>query len=507
MRAKERATIGPAIFSGEMALKEVAKKDGAWNWALVGPDPSLPLSGGGSGGVEEMRASVNNHPHSVGLLRYTFGDGIGGRMVLIAIHTSCVEGFNIKERNRAKEKAEQVQQSLERFGKLSAKIRIINEEECTLDFVIDKLRSMTIWGVEPRSIRADNVYEQQSSEDLDANRENKLVMGPLGLQTQKYKFKKPPKLDKFEEEGEQEADGPAPGLGGDTQQCEGELPGDDEEEDPIGCLLRAPKSFLSGMTPPKQDEDEEEEETDDIPMAPYSSVLDAALPAQQSRGLEDIAQRKKVKRFRPGDQVEVWSIKYDRWIGDAEIVEVLTESAIRDGNNIRAGSVKVLYKNKGRFKWIPPQLVDEVLRVSGRPPVPDPKIGELLKEIHTDVTEWCPVHVEVNEGFIQWWIDEEAARRGEQPQGIAYLFMLQMFNEGLQIKLRTDSTQGGVHAFKAESEEEVQIWVEALWEHAGHCGDMMEHAANRRAMLKSLNAPAAAEGRASAASLASTALC
>merc|ERR1719189_2306929 len=80
-KLSERA--GPMFSNGEEALREVAKADGLWNWALVGPDATkFPLAGGGMGGVEEMRGVVGHRAHSFGLLRMTFGVGAEARTKL-----------------------------------------------------------------------------------------------------------------------------------------------------------------------------------------------------------------------------------------------------------------------------------------------------------------------------------------------------------------------------------------------------------------------------------------
>merc|ERR1719416_384544 len=84
---KSRAAMGrkraaekkdPTFFTGEDAMHEVAKEDGVWDWALVGPDPEkLPLAAGGHGRVEDMQAVLSNFPILFGLVRLSFAPAEG----------------------------------------------------------------------------------------------------------------------------------------------------------------------------------------------------------------------------------------------------------------------------------------------------------------------------------------------------------------------------------------------------------------------------------------------
>eukprot|EP00930_Biecheleria_cincta_P031844 TRINITY_DN22092_c0_g1_i1.p1 TRINITY_DN22092_c0_g1~~TRINITY_DN22092_c0_g1_i1.p1 ORF type:complete len:971 (+),score=160.82 TRINITY_DN22092_c0_g1_i1:116-3028(+) len=79
---------------GHDALREVSAPDGAWNWALVGPHPEeLPLIGGGSGSIEEMRDCLATQGNCTfyGLLRLTFGTGRLARIKFVFVHGSNVD--------------------------------------------------------------------------------------------------------------------------------------------------------------------------------------------------------------------------------------------------------------------------------------------------------------------------------------------------------------------------------------------------------------------------------
>merc|ERR1712061_393006 len=75
----------------------------------------------------------------------------------------------------------------------------------------------------------------------------------------------------------------------------------------------------------------------------------------------DRPQRKKVKMYSVGDYVEIWSLNCQSWIKDGEVTETVDGKCIRDGVKLRAGSMKVVYMDGERFKWVPPQLAEEHL--------------------------------------------------------------------------------------------------------------------------------------------------
>jgi len=146
-KAKKRAEEAEETFlSGADALTEVAKEDGRWNWVLVGPDPSsLPLSGGGSRSVEEMRGAFTNHAHSFGLLRMTFGvdaDAITKFLFIHAADESDSGNFSRMERGQAAAMEPQMENAIRQFAPHSAKIVLRSQEECTVENLVAKLRSV-----------------------------------------------------------------------------------------------------------------------------------------------------------------------------------------------------------------------------------------------------------------------------------------------------------------------------------------------------------------------------
>merc|ERR1740129_2719549 len=134
---------GPNIFSGEDALREVAKPDGAWNWALVAPDPiEMPLSGGGSGSVEEMRDTISKYAHSFGLLRMEFGVPPAGQTRWLFIHASDpVDSgkFTAVQRGKAMAMSSKMERFAQEIVAYSARIQIESPEECTVENIVEKL--------------------------------------------------------------------------------------------------------------------------------------------------------------------------------------------------------------------------------------------------------------------------------------------------------------------------------------------------------------------------------
>lgn len=425
-KAMQRASmVGPSIFTGEEALAEVAKNSGKWNWALVGPNSgSLPLSGGGAGGVEEMRGVISKHPHSFGLLRMAFGFGDLTRTVFIFVHASDAlnsGGFSMKERGAAMSIWPAMEAAVNKFTPCTAKVRIQYKAECTVEFLVGKLRA--IRGMDS-SLFTTAGYYYYNSVLKKASGDEEAEQSQFVLETSTI----------------------------------GSSASDEADSRESKTTYGTPMSM--DMPSPVQ-------------LHPPASRA-ASLSHDWSADFAGSVQRRKARAYHVGDLVEIWSVKYDKWIRDGEVMDVVREKCCKDGVNLRAGSVKVLYSSGARFKWMPPKQVSEHLRMSARPKAPDSTIGSLQKECHADVTFWRSMHVEISKGYMQWWEEEAEAERGGKSLGHAYLLGMQLWRQGRSFKLRAESNDGAVFAFQAENDEDAQRWVNALWEHAGHCLDMHE---------------------------------
>merc|ERR1719189_3526316 len=140
-KAKQRAARGlKAFFYGKDALEEVAREEGIWNWALVGPNPDkLPLAGGGNGGVDEMRETVGRYPHSFGLLRMAFGVGDARKTKFCYIHAADdVDSgyFTSRQRGQAMAMEPHMAKVIHDISSVALKVQINCKEDCTIEHVI-----------------------------------------------------------------------------------------------------------------------------------------------------------------------------------------------------------------------------------------------------------------------------------------------------------------------------------------------------------------------------------
>lgn len=395
---------GPDIFSGEDALREVAKPSGQWNWALVAPDPvEMPLSGGGRGSIEEMRDTIGKHAHSFGLLRMEFGVPPDVKTRFLFIHASDpVDSgkFTAVQRGKAMAVVSKMEKFVQAIVAYAAKIDIQHPDECTIPNVVAKLLEVV------RGMGSEGLTEAE----FMANREFMMAQNA-------------------------------------------------EEEERNRKILDEVKVIEEAAAPNSVEVAEPEQE----------------LPTVKEEEEEPVKQRKKVKLYSLGDQVEVWSSKNNVWYMDAEVVDVAKETSQIDGIRIKAGSMKVVYDNGARFKWVPPQQMEGYLRPSPRPKSPPPLTGELARAASGWFsTQWEKTYCELNRGFLQWWAKRDDARRGGIPTGKLYLRGLQQKDDGDKIQLRTDASAGAVYSFKAESEADAKKWTEAFWAHAGYCEEMSE---------------------------------
>lgn len=394
---------GAPIFSGEDALSEVGKDDGRWNWALVGPDPErLPLAGGGAKSIEEMRGVFGKQAHCFGLLRMSFGvDNPETRFLYIHASDDIDSGnFSSVERGKAVAMEPKMEEAIRKFASFSAKIRLHSVEECTVESLVDKLRSV-VRGVDTEILTVENFRAAVEAEK---------AQHPEEQQKEQQEEKKQEFLEK----------------------------------------IQAPTSEVATAEPDMQ-------------------------PAEVEEAGRSSRQRKRIKLWTKGDCVEVYSVKHQKWFNDAEIVEVVTETCVREGYRVNAGSMKVVYENGTRFKWVAAQEMDQFLRPSNRPKPVQPRLGDLMKETYwLFVPRWNKLYVEMHKGFLQWWNTREEAQKRAKPQGSIYLLGLELQLEGTTFKLRSDSTQGALFTFQAMSEEEAKKWVDDLWLQAEYCSEMLE---------------------------------
>jgi hypothetical protein len=414
-RAKGRRD--PGIFTGDEALKEVAKPDGVWDWALVGPDPTeLRLSGGGVGGVEELRDAMYRQAHSFGLLRLVFTQGSSQKTRFIFIHAIDdidTGNFNMRERGTAMMALSKMEQVIRTFVPISAKVHFTCQDDANTEFLLSRLRQLLPMDqamLNLENLRMTSNHEQQDSEEepiherpRDSKRRRSFRSG-RGVVSSRVKHWE---------------------------------------------VQQAPRARTATAHP------------DDPP--------DVTKEDFESR------QRRKVKIYQVGEQVEVFSMKRGVWVLDGEIADVVSEACTKDNFKLRAGSIKVLFDNATMYKWILPGRVAEQIRPSPRVKPKEALVGVLEIEVNLhDTIAWVGVHVEVNKGYLQWWHSQEDARAGSKSVGIAYLFGLELNEGGRELILQTFATRGIFFSFRAKTEEDAQLWRTALRDHSNYCDEVCD---------------------------------
>lgn len=206
--------------------------------------------------------------------------------------------------------------------------------------------------------------------------------------------------------------------------------------------------------------------------APVAEVDTAAAEVQ--RGAR---QRKSIKPMKIGDQVEVYSHRYGEWMLDAEVVEFVSESCIRDDLQVRAGSMKVIFNSGRQFRWLEPVQFADFVRPSLRPAPPPRLTGRLSKETHNWLTEWHQRFFLLDHGFMEWWESERDMLAEKAPNkafSLLGLHMMEPVGDGTRFTIRTDGTKGVLYSFDGFTVKDTRQWVEAIWEHAEYCEELTE---------------------------------
>mmetsp|Transcript_4096 Transcript_4096/g.10106 ORF Transcript_4096/g.10106 Transcript_4096/m.10106 type:complete len:440 (+) Transcript_4096:45-1364(+) len=400
-------TLKPLFFNGEEALREVARPDGLWNWALVGPDPDkLPLSGGGSGSIEEMQDHLGAQAISFGLLRMTFGTGHTAKTKFIYIHASNIDDenahiFSMRERSQALAKAPLMERAVQKFHQAQVKVEITRAGECTLEHILEKLIKVS--------------FHDQA------------FLTPEKFEEAMKAFREAHPVTQEEQEKEEEA-----------------------------------VKLIEELAPAPENHEPEPEEQP---------------PKEEEPTITKV--RKKVRVFKPGDLVLVWSEHTASWNDDGEVVETLQEPSSHHGVQLNPGSMKVVYANGKRFKWVDPQHAQMLLKPSKRPPAPPFKSGNLEKETHSIFTEWHVRYFELSKGFLSWWKSYEDMSKGKKPTGAIPLLALSLRVEGNFFRFWTGATKGTMFSLGASSTEEANEWARAMMDHSHYVQAMRDHLENK----------------------------
>lgn len=183
-------------------------------------------------------------------------------------------------------------------------------------------------------------------------------------------------------------------------------------------------------------------------------------------------QRQRLKVFRKGDDVDVFSFSRQRWHHDGEVTHVATESCTIGSTQVWAGSMRVLYDHKQRFKWVAPQEMEKMLRRSVRPRAPGQVVGSLLrKQEYWLSTEWPTAHLKLRKGCLQVWNTAEEAIAGVKPDiTVDVSGLVETSVEGTCLHMWSNNGQESTLCFRATAEEVVASWEQALWEHFDYLG-------------------------------------
>mmetsp|Transcript_47984 Transcript_47984/g.104421 ORF Transcript_47984/g.104421 Transcript_47984/m.104421 type:complete len:570 (+) Transcript_47984:59-1768(+) len=158
------------LFStGRDALRAVADPFGLWNWVLLGADAvALPMVGGGTGSVDELRAFASDREDQVffGLLRLGFGVARLRRTRHIFLHI-CGKRVSVVKRGQLGALRAQMEKAVQNFAHCPVSLVDVSPEELQLEAVIDRVRRAVV--VDDQVLEGDNNRRQALT--VDAFRE------------------------------------------------------------------------------------------------------------------------------------------------------------------------------------------------------------------------------------------------------------------------------------------------------------------------------------------------
>mmetsp|Transcript_96419 Transcript_96419/g.267881 ORF Transcript_96419/g.267881 Transcript_96419/m.267881 type:complete len:589 (+) Transcript_96419:117-1883(+) len=141
------------IFTGVEAIKSVCNEQGVWNWCLIGADPeTLPLAGGGSGFIDEMRECLSTSGNSVvaGMIRCTFKQIVGDELtvkwvIFFATLDGQEESMSAVKRGQALGKRPAMEKAFGQYCKvISDNFEITAVDELSTDDIVARLKKTAI---------------------------------------------------------------------------------------------------------------------------------------------------------------------------------------------------------------------------------------------------------------------------------------------------------------------------------------------------------------------------
>jgi hypothetical protein len=455
--------------TGREALKDVTNKNGAWNWVLLGPDEKeLPLAGGGSGFVDEMRECLSVYGDAVvfGLLKLTFnknnlqdGDGQGEVRTFkwVMVFATLDEGSTMSavQRGKALSKKPAMEKVLKEVATISCIMEITEPDDLTIDEVVARVKKVSV---------------------LDGELmvpEVKAFSRPEGAGSKADAPQEEPQVEMIEEvyePGESTAPEPPPAPEPEKQEeptTVTEEPISTPAEEPPKEEAPAPEATTSSPPEPAPEEAPKVETKAEEASPPPAPTPDPAPPAPTTKKLG----------FKVGDLVDIWSHTEGKWFTDGIIEEVReTASSTHEGKPLPAGCGKIVYNAGSRGKWLQPEALNDrqIVKPSIRPTT---FTGFLKKETHNILSEWHVRYFELKDGYLTWWITLEDARTGVKPQTSLELVGLQMKApaQSAKFSIRTASSKGVVYNFDAATGtgyHTVEEWAANLRQHAAYANRM-----------------------------------
>jgi len=542
--------------SGDEALKEVAKVDGAWAWCLVQANPrSLPLVAGGVT-LDELREHVGSQSVSFGLFRMTFSSKgkLQSRFFFLVVFDEESPTISAVQRGKAFGRLPEMEKVLKGYANVVATVSIEKKSDCHPEHIFKALSSV-IHGMDAEDITLDNFKKaedgHQALQEKKEEAVKKIQAARRGVQTRrtvdKLKSQKSLKtqLSKPLESTEEPAAAvPAEPAAAPPAELAAAPPAEPAASaEPAAPAPAEAKPAESGAPPvqgvPTVVVDEPAGAAPETPgvnvendielmIAPRSSIkaaevepmsptaapatdkednlqtvleLEATEPSKSSRNtvtkvefdMDEMSsrQRRKMKPYKEGDTVEIFSASGQRWM-EGEVVQVVKDTfqMAKATQSIQAGSIKVAYNQGCAFKWVAPSQAPDVLRLSDHPKPPPTALASIQLETQGWITNsWSSQYFELNRGFLMWWTKVEDAEKGAKPKGsILTLGLKSEIVDKVVIKLESHATRGKPYGLKFNAEDEVPSWMEALQAHASYCDQVAAwrkaHPVNRKSVPK-----------------------
>lgn len=437
------------FLSGADALRSVGSPDGSWNWVLVGADPQgLPLAGGGSGFVDEMRECLSAHGDAVlfGLIRLTFrkgenqGEGLSGKWVLVFATLDEESSMSAVARGKAIGKRPEMEKVIAEYAHVVDVMAVTSASELTVDNVVERVKKVSI-------LDGELVVPVCEAPPVIAPRVITEVHDP--------------------------AEEPSP-----TQPSEASEAAPEPESTPAESKdAEEPPPEAAGSDTPSSDPAPVEKEA-----SGYTSAAAPVAPAEPEKA--KVATKRVNVPFVRGDFVDIWSHTEQKWFIDGMVDEIRQEaSTTQEGKSLPAGCAKIVYNKGQRGKWLQPEaLVDPgVVRKSEKP---GPFDGFLKKEAHNIFSEWHTRYFKLKDGVLSWWITLEDAHNGVKPQNKLELVGLQMkaASSSTKFSIRGTKSKGVVYNLDADTGQghlPVDAWTQALKAHAAYANRLQKlHAAS-----------------------------